>query len=138
MLNPLITRETMFEPLLAADPSFRPCWLEFLREWNGEPDPPLYLALGSLAEHLLQRLKNKDIEGFDRIFAVVEEWHTAGDVYVSEAASVGFLEAVQNLSGGNDQRVPTIEPWLGPVSRRWWDKLNRFWSGEPKALRFDR
>jgi hypothetical protein len=137
MINPLITRETMFEPLLAADPSFRPRWLEFLHEWDGEPDLPLYLALGSLAAHLLQRLKNKDTEGFDRIFAVVEDWHTAGDAYVSEAATVGFLESVQNLSGGNDRRVTTVEPWLGPVSRRWWDKLDRYWSGEPKALRFD-
>jgi hypothetical protein len=133
----LITREKMFDRLLAADPSFQPRWAAFLREWEDAPPPPIYLALGSLAEHLLHRLRDDDTQGFDLVFAVVEEWHTKGDAYVSEAATVGFLEAVQNLSGPNGRRAATIEPWLGPVSRRWWDKLDRFWDGEPNALRFD-
>lgn len=137
MTEPLITRETMFDPLLAADPSFHPRWAEFLREWEDDPPPPIYLALSSLAEHLLDRLRDGDTHGFDRVFAVVEQWHTTGDAYVSEAASVGFLEAVQNLSGGGHGRVTTVEPWLGPVSKRWWDKLDRFWSGKAEALRFD-
>jgi hypothetical protein len=137
MLNPIITRETMFEPLLAADPSFAPRWAEFLNEWEGEPNPPLYLALGFLAQHLLRRLNNGDMQGFDRVFTVVEAWHTAGDAYVSEAASIGLLETLQNLSGGSDQRGVTIEPWLGPVSRQSWDKLDRYWNGEPNTLHFD-
>ena len=137
MLDPIVTRETMFDPILALDPSFAPRWAEFMSEWDDEPDPPLYLALGSLAQHLLQRLKNGDTQGFDRIFAVVETWHTAGDAYVSEAATIGFLEAVQNSSGGNDPRGVTIEPWLGPESRRWWEKLDRFWNVDSKASHLD-
>ena len=137
MAAPMIRREAMFEPLLAADPSFQPRWAEFLAEWGDEPDLPLYLALSSLAEHLLKRLKGRDTEGFDRIFAVVERWHTEGDAYVSEAASIGLLESLQNLSGGSGRRPTTVEPWLGPESRRWWQKLDRFWEGDAKALRFD-
>jgi hypothetical protein len=137
MSDPNITRATMFEPLLVADPSFQPRWMEFLAEWDDEPDPPLYLALGSLAEHLLGRLKARNTEGFDRIFAVVERWHTEGDAYVSEAASIGLLESLQNQSGGSGRRTTTVEPWLGPQSKCWWDKLDRFWDGDAKALRFD-
>jgi hypothetical protein len=130
-----ITRETMFEPLLIADPSFLPRWLAFVDEWKDDAPPPLYLALSSFAEHVLQRLKRNDTIGFERIFAIVEEWHMRGDAYVAEAATVGFLESMQNLSGGMRRTMITIEPWLGPVSLRWWEKLGRFWEGEPEALR---
>lgn len=137
MAEPTITCETMFEPLLVADPSFQTRWAEFLAEWRDEPPLPFYLALSALAEHLLHRLRNNDTNGFDRVFAVVERWHTEGDAYVSEAASIGLLEALQNLSGGSGRRSIHIEQWLGPESRRWWDKLDRFWEGDGKALRFD-
>lgn len=127
----------MLEPLLAADPTFQPRWSEFLTEWEGEPELPLYLALSSLAQHLLARLQTGDTVGFEGIFAVVELWHTKGDAYVREAASIGLLEGLQNLSGGSGERTMTVEPWLGPESRRWWDKLDRYWEGDSKALRDD-
>lgn len=137
MNRTVLTRENMFEPLLAADPSFQSHWAEFLAEWDDEPDLPLYLALGSLAEHVLGRLKDNDTKNFEDIFAVVERWHIEGDGYVTEAASIGFLESLQNLSGGNDRKHGTVERWLGPESRRWWMKLDRFWEGETGALRND-
>lgn len=127
----------MFEPLLVADPSFQPRWTEFVAEWDDEPELPLYLALSSLARHLLGRLQTGDTVGFDRIFAVVERWHTNGDAYVREAARIGLLEDLQNLSGGSGKRPVTVEPWLGPESRRWWDKLDRSWDGDSKALCVD-
>ena len=123
----------MFEPLLVADPSFQPRWAEFVAEWDDELEQPLYLALSSLAQHLLGRLQTGDTADFDGIFAVVESWHTNGDAYVREAASIGLLEDLQNLSGGSDKRRVTVEPWLGPESRRWWDKLDRFWDGDSKG-----
>jgi hypothetical protein len=129
-----ITRDKMFEPLLMADPSFRSRWTDFMAEWGDEADPPLYLALSSLAEHVLKHLEARRTDKFDAIFAVVERWHTEGDAYVSEAASVGLLESLQNLSGGSDRRTVTVEPWLGPESKRWWNKLDRFWDGDRHAL----
>ena len=130
-----ITRETMFEPLLTADPSFQPLWTEFVAEYDDEPELPLYVALSSLARHLLACLEAGDTAAFPRIFAVVEQWHTAGDAYVKEAASIGLLEDLQNLSGGSGVRPVTVEQWLGPESRRWWNKLERYWEGDSRALR---
>lgn len=134
MHRPLLTRANMFEPLLEADPSFQPRWAAFLAEWHDDADPPLYIALSSLAEHVLDRLKNKDTQNFDDIFAVVERWHLEGDNYVAEAASIGFLESIQNQSGGNNRNGVTVERWLGPETLRWWIKLDRFWEGEAGAL----
>ncbi len=132
-----LTRDKMFEPILVADPSFNARWADFIAEWGDEADPPLYLALGSLAEHVLQCLEAERTERFDAIFAVVERWHIDGDAYVSKAATVGLLESLQNLSGGSDRKAVTVERWLGPESKRWWDKLNRFWDGDRHALSSD-
>lgn len=129
-----ITRDKMFELILAADPSFRPRWTDFTEEWGDEVDAPRYLAIGSLAEHILECLYAGRTARFGMVFAVIEQWHTDGDAYVSEAASVGLLESLQNLSGGSDKKTMTVERWLGPESRRWWHKLDRFWEGDRNAL----
>lgn len=133
----MIQRHVMFEPLLAADPSFQPRWNAFLADWGDEPELPFYLVLRSLAEHLLKRLEDKDTEGFGRIFDVVERWHTEGDAYVREAASIGLLEALQDKSGGSGIRPTTVEPWLGRESERSWRMLDRFWEGNASAPGFD-
>lgn len=130
---PQITREDMFGLLLAADPSFYPRWDAFLKQWESELELPLYLALDSLADHLLQQLAAKETGRFEAIFEVVERWHVDGDPYVSQAATVGLLESLQNLTGGNS-RIGTVEPWLGPESRRSWDELDRFWQGSQSAV----
>lgn len=140
----MIARSEMFAPLLEADPSFEPRWRTFVADYSDEPELPLYLALGDLAQHLIERQQRGDANGFDKVFGVVERWHTEGDAYVSEAASIGFLESLQNQLGGNERgkavngvRASDFEPYLGPESRRWWEKLYRFWDGDGAALRFD-
>jgi hypothetical protein len=130
-----ITRDKMFEPLLAADPSFRSRWADFMAEWSDEAEPPLYLALSSLARHVLECLEAERTDRFGAIFSVVERWHTEGDAYVSEAATIGLLESLQILSKDSDRK--TVERWLGPESKRWWDKLDRFWKGDHRALSID-
>jgi hypothetical protein len=134
----------MFTPLLEADPSFEPRWRGFVAEYASESELPLYIALGELAQHLIERRQRGDTEGFDRVFHVVERWHTDGDSYVSEAGSIGFLESLQNLLGGNERwkdvggvRASDFEPYLGEETRRWWKKLYKFWDGDTAALRFD-
>jgi hypothetical protein len=142
MMSGSITKLTMFPPMLAADPSFLSEWEEFLNEWGEDPNPPLYIALGSLALHLLDRVERGDVIGFDTVFSVVEQWHIDGDAYVREAATIGLLEGLQNrwhdrqsCRRTGDPPMPSIEPWLLPVSKEWWDRLIRFWDGEASALR---
>jgi hypothetical protein len=135
----------MFEPLLAVDPTFMPRWQAFLAEWRDERELPLYLALGELADHLIERLERSDVSDFADVFAVVEAWHLEGDSYVREAATVGLLESIQNQLGGQDRRYRSangvraadFERWLFPESKRWWEKLYRFWDGDIRALQED-
>ncbi|MFC3694752.1 DUF7674 family protein [Chenggangzhangella methanolivorans] len=124
----------MFDPIFSADPSFRPRWVAFTAEWSDEAEPPLYLALAELARHVVECLNAQRTENLDAIFAVVEPWHADGDAYVREAATIGMLESLQNLLGGDDRGGSAVEAWLGPESKRWWDKLDRFWAGNSDAL----
>lgn len=123
----------MFEPLLDADPSLVPLWEAFVEEWRDENESPLYLALAEVARRLIKQLELGDTERFDAVFGVVEQWHLKGNSYVREAGSVGLLESLQNNSLHGRLTTPDgFEPWLLPESKRWWDKLNKFWTnGKP-------
>ena len=132
----MISRDQMFEPMLAACPSFTPAWTEFCANWEKEPgDRPLYLALSDFARHLVERLLSGVTEEFPAVFQVVERWHCAGDDYVREAAIIGLLEGIQNDAAHEGIDPGLFERWLLPESKKWWDKLNRFWDGDALALR---
>lgn len=135
---PVITETDMMEPLLVADPTFRATWQALVADYDDDPRPPIYIGLGEFAQHLLTRQEQGDTQGFDEVFAVVERWHLEGDHFVSEAATMGFLESLQNWLGGNDRgKAAHFEPYLGLVSRTWWEKLYSFWDGNDAAQRFN-
>ena len=123
----------MFSPLLDACPSFRPVWEKFIGEWKEEKEGlPIYLALSEVAQHLILLLQRGKTESFPRIFQIVEQWHTEGDSYVKEAATVGLLEDLQNSNLHENTEPEQFRRFLGPESEKWWDKLNEFWEeGEP-------
>ena len=66
-------------------------------------------------------------ETFPIIFKVVEQWHIEGDEYVREAATVGFLEDLQNKNIHVNSEPEDFRRFLGPESKKWWDKLYGFW-----------
>jgi len=83
----------------------------------------------------LGMVERGDTAGLPAVFAAIERLHVEGDNYVREAATVGVLEALQNLNLHKNGTDPErFRPYLAHVSARWWDKLYRFWQhGEPLA-----
>jgi len=65
-------------------------------------DLPLYLALGDFAWHLIGMLERGETASLPAVFAAVERLHAEGEHYVREAATVGLLEALQNLNWFRD------------------------------------
>jgi hypothetical protein len=128
----VITKSEMMPLMLAACPSFDGKWRTVLDEWSEEADPPLYLALSELARHLIEMLAQEDVQSLPAVFAVVERWHVEGDPYVVEAATVGFLEDLQNTGYHTSTEPSQFRQYLLPESAKWWDKLDEFWEhGEP-------
>lgn len=133
----MIVKDEMFTPMLQACPFLLPVWEAFRAEWADEADKPYYIALGEFADHLVERFRLGETADFPAIFDVVERWHLEGDAYVREAATIGLLESLQTVAGNNDLDPASFEPWLKPETRKWWDRLNRFWADEPGALSED-
>lgn len=131
-----MSKHEMFAPMLAACGSFGPAWQKFAAEAReNEPDDPLYfVALGDLATHLLELDTRGQTAEFAAVFAVVETWLLEGDDYVRNAAVIGLFESLQNVAGWRKQGLVTIESYLQPISKKWWDNLSRYWDGDISAL----
>lgn len=124
----MITKAEMMDVLLEACPSFTPRWNAFLDEWQDEKnDLPLYLALSKFVRHLIEMEQRGETQGFEAIFQAIERLLLEGDRYVLEAAVIGLLEDLQNPNLHSQTRPEQFYPYLGRDSKRWWDKLQRFW-----------
>jgi hypothetical protein len=127
----VITKSEMMPLMLTVCPSFEGKWSAFLDYWRDETDLPVYLALSDLARHLIDMLARKDVALFPEVFDVVERWHVEGDSYVTEAATVGLLEDLQNAGLHTSTEPEQFRPYLLPESAKRWDKLYEFWAGKP-------
>jgi hypothetical protein len=124
----MLAVDDMMPKLIETCPSFVPKWQEFLAEWRGEDDLPLYIALADLARHLIGLVERGEMDEMPAVFRVVERWHVEGDEYVREAATVGLLEALQNLNLHEHGTNPAqFRAMLGPQSLRCWDELAASW-----------
>ncbi len=134
----MITPNAMMDILIEASPSFEKEWLEFQDEWKDEKGQlPYYLALGDFARHVKALYENKEENLLKKIFEAIERLHSDGDSYVKEAATVGFLEALQNISASQKGGAAVYEKYLFPETEYWWNKLNNFWE-EGEAMVDDR
>ena len=60
--------------------------------------------------------------------------HIDGDEYVRDLATVGYLADIENLAGHAGVDPVLFEEYLGPESRRWWEGLEAFWSGQRQTV----
>ena len=114
--------------LLEACPSFTDKWKEHRAYWREEES--LYLGLGEFARHLVELHSGGQINEFPAVFDVVERLHLEGDDFVKEAATIGLLEGIQNLAGGQGIDPEGFVRYLRPLSAKWWGELNDFWGGK--------
>ena len=88
------------------------------------------MVLGTLAEHLLGLHQQRDHREFLAVARAIERLHLEGDDYVRNAATIGFLEGIQNVWGNSGTDPEDFFPLLLPESARWWKQLNLFWEGK--------
>jgi len=100
---------------------------------NGLP----YCVAGSFAHYLLNAFQNDSIDTLYLAGKFIEELYSYKNIKIDELATVGYLEAIQNVWGNNSVDPEEMVKYLGSTSQKWWIKLNRFWNGEINALRND-
>ncbi len=116
----------MLSMLIEVCPSFTEKLHEH-RELFGEIT---YAELGEFAHHLIDLYKQNKTNEFAKVFDVIERFHSEGNNYVKEAATIGLLEGLQNVAGNRDLKPEVFEKYLKPVSAKWWNELDKFWNGE--------
>jgi len=125
--------------LLAACPSFESAWAAIEHE-NVDDEVPagrlLYLDAAEFIRHIGQLQLAESTDEFNAVFDLIERFIVDGDDYVTNLGVIGFLESLQmatTTSLGLDPEV-AFRSWFRPMSEAWWERLNRFWSGEHDAL----
>jgi len=109
---------------LEACPSFQEMWDK------SDDQDLLYIVMGDLARHLLALHQSGKTDEFVPLCEVIERLHLYGDVYVSELATIGILESIQNVWGHTKTDPEEFCRFLLPESRKWWSELNDFWAGQ--------
>ena len=123
----MITKPDIAALWLEACPSFGPAFAESCSDGN---DELFYIHAGAFADHLLSLHRSQSRDEFPAIASFIERLHTEGDHYTREFATIGILEAIQNVWGHSDVSPDEFLPFLLPVSAAAWHSLNQFWAGE--------
>jgi hypothetical protein len=123
----VIVAADVMDLMLESCPSFAATW-DPAGNWDdAEGKRLLYIEAGDYCRHVHELLAAGRTEELPAAFALVETLHVEGDSWVRDLATIGFLESLWP-----DERFIA---WLGPVSRRWWDRLDRYMRGQnPWAL----
>jgi hypothetical protein len=95
----------------------------------------VYVHLGDFSDHLVSVLSAGDLREVATTCRAIEELHVQGDAYVSEAATIGLLEGVQNHAEHAGVPLDDFVALLGPVSLSWWRGLVEFWEGRAPVVR---
>jgi hypothetical protein len=103
-------------------------------QWKPDSDDPVFVQLGSLGRYIVECVASGQTNSLQPVFDAVERLHIEGDAYTREAATIGILEAIQNIACHANIPHDAFEPFLRPESQRWWDKLNDFWEGQSSTV----
>jgi hypothetical protein len=107
--------------LLEASPSFAVPYAEHVAEHGTDL---LYVAAGDLARTLLKLSREGVDSEIAAVAAVIERLHKEGTPWVQEFATIGVLEGILTVwSHEDDSDLSTFARFLGPESRRWWNRL---------------
>lgn len=131
----MITKNELLDLLIESSTQFKEISVKELDDndtlWKDEDGNILYHSvLAAYAGHIVTLYKHQIVGKFDKIFELIEMLHLNGDSYIKEAATIGILEGIQNISGNSNLDPRVFEQYLHPESMRWWNSLKRFWDKE--------
>jgi len=120
-------RNRMMDSLVAATPGFASEYSGFLDEWAHETEVPYYLALAGYSRFLIALLESESHSELAAGFKNIELLIAMGDADVRTAVVVGILESLQNTNLHSTTSPIQFLAYLGPTSRKYWDRVADFW-----------
>jgi hypothetical protein len=128
----VITESQVIPLLRAACPSFEGPWQAYVSDPIYDDD--LMIHLGEFASHLVELMASGRVSELPVVFDVVERLYAEGEPSVRQAATVGLLEGIQNVSGGKTD-PERFRTYLQPQTALKWQLLNDAWNGDIEAAR---
>ncbi len=86
--------------------------------------------MGELASCVVDSFEKGEIEEIPAAFQLVERLIANGSESDRHAATIGFLETVQNVASHRKFGCQAFEPFLGPASQKAWSELLEMWKGK--------
>lgn len=108
-------------------PSFEEDWKEYLSRWGENEERGITNDLAEFAYHIVWLRINNKVEEFNDIFNAIEYALAEGNDAMHNILATGLLENIQNITGNMGGDPDAFIKWLGPVTKMWWDEINRFW-----------
>jgi len=112
------------EQLVGSAPNFRARWERFLKQWEGEKEPPWFVGFGELAHYVVERYAQGVTDEFPNFFRTVEALLQNSDPDLENLIAVGLFEDIQNISSHRDFGAAPFLQWLGPRSLIVWDEID--------------
>jgi len=122
------TYDGLARTLIEAFPELRERYEKEL-DWWGSEKPGQHVVYGDIfTPYLVELLEaDRDIEGLERAFELLEELIANRDVRVQEVAVVTVLEYLQ----GKPSLLRRAEPYMGPLASAAVRDLEEFWNTRP-------
>lgn len=117
--------EKVAQALLEQVPEFHPA--------KDVIEPP-YILAGNFAHFLFEMHRLGNCSVVERGLAFIEHLYQDGGQKISELATIGYLEGIQNVWANHDVDPEAVFGLLGEESRKWWRELNKFWDGKIKHV----
>lgn len=125
----MIQKSQVIPLLLVSCPGFQPIWDKHRELWEGE-EAGIYNDLSEFATFIVDSYARQDLEPVAAAFAAIEQLLDEGDEEVRTAASIGFLEDIQNIASHRPFGNAVFLQWLGPKSKGEWVEIEETWRGK--------
>jgi len=119
----------MMPIILEKFPAFGPIWKKHLELWKGE-EAGIYNDIAEFANFVVDACERRESESVTAAFSLIEEFLVEGDEEVRNAASIGFLEDVRNISAWRRFGPEPFIQRLGPQSKVAWAAIEEIWRGK--------
>lgn len=126
----MITEDQLLPFFLQTCPSLVHGFNQRQERWAGDGGPYPCIELGHFANHFVELKQQDQTQELKAGFGLLERLYIEGDASVQKTITLCFLEdfVVQTEICHLDPQG--FASYFGPVSRKHWEEMRRWWSGE--------
>lgn len=120
----MIKSTEMISKLIDAEPPFKAKISNHREKWGKEV---LSVQFMEFAYYIVQKISVQDIESLANTFSTIETFFTDGDESTQRLASIGLMEAIQDVSMSGNIPDSVLTKLMGTETLKSWNLLRDTW-----------